>query len=244
MLTPNHEVIERIIQSYEEDNEIKEIYDILKENLSIPKSIHNYTKHYSIEDNLLYFSVVKGENDRRIVVSPKSKLVQEIIGNAHDGNSAGHFGYFKTYMRLHPMFYWPNMLKSVKRYCQRCTVCQKTKPETTGQRGLFSPLPIPEGRWTDISLDFVTGVPRCKNGHDMILVVVDRFTKMAHFIPTRKTATAEQCAKLMVDNCFKLHGIPKRMVSDNDIEFLVHHHSSQPLITLKQMVKQKERTES
>ncbi|KGK34713.1 hypothetical protein JL09_g6138 [Pichia kudriavzevii] len=98
--------------SYEEDNEIKEIYDILKENLSIPKSIHNYTKHYSIEDNLLYFSVVKGENDRRIVVSPKSKLVQEIIGNAHDGNSAGHFGYFKTYMRLHPMFYWSNMLKS------------------------------------------------------------------------------------------------------------------------------------
>ena len=78
----------------------------------------------------------------------------------------------------------------------------------------------------------------------MILVVVDRFTKMAHFIPTRKTATAEQCAKLMVDNCFKLHGIPKRMVSDNDIEFLVHHHSSQPLITLKQMVKRKERTES
>ena len=64
----------------------------------------------------------------------------------------------------------------------------------------------------------------------MILGVVDRFTKMAHFIPTRKTATAEQCAKLMVDNCFKLHGIPKRMVSDNDIEFLVHHHSSQPLI--------------
>ena len=184
--------------------------------------------------------MVKGGNDRRIVVSPKSKLVQEIIGNAHDGNSAGHFGYFKTYMRLHPMFYWPNMLKSVKRYCQRCTVCQKTKPETTGQRGLFSPLPIPEGRWTDISLDFVTGVPRCKNGHDMILVVVDRFTKMAHFIPTRKTATAEQCAKLMVENCFKLHGIPKRMVSDNDIEFFVHQYFSQPLITLKQ----KERTES
>lgn len=220
VLTPNQELLERIIKSYDEDNEIKEIYDILKENLPIPKSIHNHIKHYSIEDNLLYFSVVKGGNDRRIVVSPKSKLVQEIIGNAHDGNSAGHFGYFKTYMRLHPMFYWPNMLKSVKRYCQRCTVCQKTKPETTGQRGLFSPLPIPEGRWTDISLDFVTGVPRCKNGHDMILVVVDRFTKMAHFIPTRKTATAEQCAKLMVDNCFKLHGIPKRMVSDKDIRFM------------------------
>ncbi|ONH70650.1 hypothetical protein BOH78_5082, partial [Pichia kudriavzevii] len=66
VLTPNHEVIERIIQSYEEDNEIKEIYDILKENLSIPKSIHNYTKHYSIDDNLLYFSVVKGGNYRRI----------------------------------------------------------------------------------------------------------------------------------------------------------------------------------
>ncbi|ONH70591.1 hypothetical protein BOH78_5119, partial [Pichia kudriavzevii] len=70
--------------SYEEDNEIKEIYDILKENLPIPKSIHNHIKHYSIEDNLLYFSVVKGGNDRRIVVSPKSTLAQEIIGNAHD----------------------------------------------------------------------------------------------------------------------------------------------------------------
>ena len=78
----------------------------------------------------------------------------------------------------------------------------------------------------------------------MILVVVDRFTKMAHFIPTRKTATAEQCAKLMVENCFKLHGIPKRMVSDNDIEFLAHHHSSQPLITLKQMARVEEKIES
>ncbi|ONH70407.1 Transposon Ty3-G Gag-Pol polyprotein, partial [Pichia kudriavzevii] len=73
--------------SYEEDNEIKEIYDILKENLPIPKSIHNHIKHYSIEDNLLYFSVVKGGNDRRIVVSPKSTLAQEIIGNAHDARS-------------------------------------------------------------------------------------------------------------------------------------------------------------
>ncbi|ONH71235.1 hypothetical protein BOH78_4664 [Pichia kudriavzevii] len=73
------ELLERIIQSYEEDNEIKEIYDILKENLSIPKSIHNYTKHYSIDDNLLYFSVVKGGNYRRIVVSPK---LTEIIGIA------------------------------------------------------------------------------------------------------------------------------------------------------------------
>ncbi|KGK36301.1 hypothetical protein JL09_g4549 [Pichia kudriavzevii] len=88
VLTPNQELLERIIQSYDEDKEIKEIYDILKENLPIPKSIHNHIKHYSIEDNLLYFSVVKGGNDRRIVVSPKSKLVQEIIGNAHDGNSA------------------------------------------------------------------------------------------------------------------------------------------------------------
>ncbi|OUT22424.1 hypothetical protein CAS74_002153 [Pichia kudriavzevii] len=126
VLTPNQELLERIIKSYDEDNEIKEIYDILKENLPIPKSIHNHIKHYSIEDNLLYFSVVKGGNDRRIVVSPKSKLVQEIIGNAHDGNSAGHFGYFKTYMRLHPMFYWPIMLKSVKRYCQRYGQTERT----------------------------------------------------------------------------------------------------------------------
>ena len=101
----------------------------------------------------------------------------------------GHFGREKTYDMLSTNFYWPRMYRDVERHVRRCTTCLQAK-STTNPYGLYMPLPIPSAPWSDISMDFVLGLPRSKRGHDSIFVVVDRFSKMAHFIPCSKTHDA------------------------------------------------------
>src|SRR6266699_5243396 len=98
----------------------------------------------------------------------------------------GQFGRDKTYHMLSTHYYWPRMKRDVERLTRRCTTCKRAK-STANSHGLYLPLPIPHAPWSDISMDFILGLPRSRNGHDSIFVVVDRFSKMAHFIPCHKT---------------------------------------------------------
>lgn len=120
-----------------------------------------------------------------------------------------------TYQRLRKLYYWPGMKTSVDNFVRQCQICQQAKPIHTKPAGLLQPLPIPERPWDDLTMDFIESLPRSE-GYDTILVVVDRFTKYAHFIPLRHPFTASSVAKVFLDSIIKLHGVPLSIVTDRD----------------------------
>ena len=133
----------------------------------------------------------------------------------------GHFGAKKTEDILAGHFFWPKMRRDVERFVARCTTCQKAKSRLN-PHGLYLPLPVPSAPWEDISMDFVLGLSRTRKGRDSVFVVVDRFSKMAHFIPCHTTDDATHVADLFFREIVRLHGVPNTIVSDRDAKFLSH----------------------
>ena len=111
------------------------------------------------------------------------------------------------------------MKKEVAEYLGRCLEYQQIKAEHQHPAGLLHPLPIPKWKWETISIDFITGMPKSKRKNDSIMVVVDKLRKSAHFIPIKSTYRAVQIANIFMQNIFKLHGVPKMIISDYDVKF-------------------------
>ncbi|GKA26786.1 RNA-directed DNA polymerase [Tanacetum coccineum] len=157
---------------------------------------------------------------RRLCV-PVSSSREAIILECHQGALAGHFGRAKTAALVGDRFFWPKLARDVQKVINRCRVCHIAKTQHTNQ-GLYTPLPTPEGPWEDVSIDFVLGLPLTQRKKDSIMVVVDRFSKMAHFIPCSKTFDASQVARLYFAKIVRLHGVPRSITSDRDVKFVSH----------------------
>jgi transposase InsO family protein len=168
--------------------------------------------HYSLENGILLY-------DHTRICIPKGPIRTQILHDHHDIPTAGHQGIERTYAAIHDLFYWPRMNSDVRRYVKSCDSCQRIKASQQSPAGLLQPLPIPTRSWEQVSMDFITQLPRTKAGHDAIVVFVDTFSKMVHFVPTKTTASAPDTAKLFFDHVFKLHGLPKSIVSDRDAKF-------------------------
>jgi hypothetical protein len=155
----------------------------------------------------------------KVHLSPNSSLLPAVLADAHSSPVGGHFGYLKTINRVSSSFIWPGLRTAVKAFIRNCMVCQRCKYDTLKPAGLLQPLAIPDRIWSDISMDFIDGLPSSQ-GHDTIMVVVDRLSKYAHFVPLKHPYTALSVAKAFVANIVRLHGMPLSIVSDRDRVFL------------------------
>ena len=134
------------------------------------------------------------------VYMPKDKKLRaEIVRLHHDTPIGGHGKQWKTVELVTRNFWWPEITKEVKRYVEGCDACQRNKNRMEQPAGKSMPNSILEKPWTHISADFITKLPLAQ-GYDSILVVVDRLTKMVHFIPTTEKTSAEGLARLFRDN--------------------------------------------
>lgn len=202
------EWIQELQDSYDQEEDLKHLLeDWTAGNLN--------ERHYKLEDGLLY-------HKKRLVVGANSALKRAILKEGHDSPGAGHTGFLRTYQNLKRWVHWKGLTSDVKSYIKACDSCQRNKADNTSPA-----LPIPEAIWEDISMDFIDGLPPVKGYSVVMVIIVDRLSKYAHFLPLRHPYTADTAAQQFVNSIVKLHGLPRSIVSDRDPIFapqFLHHY--------------------
>ncbi|XP_068307414.1 uncharacterized protein [Pyrus communis] len=146
--------------------------------------------------------------ESRMFVPNNLDLKKAILDEAYISIYAMHPGATKMYHTIRPFYYWPGMKRERAKYVSRCAVCQQIKAEKKKPFRLLQPLPVPEWKWENITMDFVYKLPRTHNGLDGIWVIVDRLTKSVHFILVREKYYLGRLAELFISMIVKYHGVP------------------------------------
>ena len=143
------------------------------------------------EDGLLTYKGI-------IYIPDVPDLRRVIMDEINQTPYSGKLGYQKTIGIARKQYFWPRMKKDMAEYISRCMKCQQVKVEHQHPAGLLQPLPVPEWKWEVISMDFITGFPMTWRQHDSIIVVVDKLTKEAHFIPVKSTHKTDEISKIFM----------------------------------------------
>jgi hypothetical protein len=155
----------------------------------------------------------------RICVPEIDNLHETLLKEAHDSDYSIHPGSTKMYQDLKQKYWWYGLKRDVAAHVAMCDVCQRVKAEHQRPSRLLHPLKIPEWKWKEIGMDFIVGLPRTLKGYDSIWVIMDRLTKVAHFILVKTTYKGSQLAELYMARIVCLHGVPKKIVSDRGSQF-------------------------
>ena len=158
--------------------------------------------------------------DGRFYVPDDREVQSKLLHEVHDAPTGGHMGERKTIHKLQSTCYWEGMRRDIEDYVRGCQVCAAVKPSQRVPAGLLQPLPIPHRPWEVISIDFKGPLPVSRDFFNAILVVKCSLTKMTHYVATTMSVTSEKTARLMIDRVFKLHGLPKAIISDRDPRFM------------------------
>jgi hypothetical protein len=156
----------------------------------------------------------------RLVVPKDFELHCKIMDEAHCSQYSIHPGTNKMYRDLKKNFLWTRMKREIARYVSECDTCRRIKANHLRPTGNLQPLSIPEWKWKNIYMDFIMGLPRTSRGYNSILVIVDRLTKLAHFIPVATTYRVGQYTELYISHVVRYHGISKTIISDRGSIFV------------------------
>ncbi|GJV76362.1 putative reverse transcriptase domain-containing protein [Tanacetum coccineum] len=142
-----------------------------------------------------------------------------IMHESHKSKYSIHPGSEKMYQDVKKLYWWPNMKADIATYVSKCLTCARVKAEHQRPSGLLVQPAIPEWKWDNITMDFITKLPKSSQGFDTIWVIVDRLTKSAHFLPIRENDPLDKLARLYLNRIVARHGIPVSIICDRDGRF-------------------------
>jgi hypothetical protein len=160
----------------------------------------------------------------KMLYVPEDKTIRKaILSEAHESAYSIYPKSTKMYLDLREKYWWYGLKRDVAEYVALCDTCQRVKAEHQRPAGLLQPMQIPEWKWEEVGMNFIVGLPRTQRGYDSIWVIVDRLTKVAHFLPARTTYSSARLAELYMERIVSLHGVPKKIVSDRGTQFTSHY---------------------
>nr|GEZ64658.1 reverse transcriptase domain-containing protein [Tanacetum cinerariifolium] len=142
-----------------------------------------------------------------------------IMHESHKSKYSIHSGSDKMYQDMKKLYWWPNMKADTATYVSKCLTCAKVKAEHQKPSGVLVQPKMPEWKWDNITMDFVTKLPKSSQSYDTIWVIVDRLTKSAIFTPIRETDPMDKHARKYLKEVVTRHGIPVSIISDHDPRF-------------------------
>jgi hypothetical protein len=171
-----------------------------------PRALRKGLEEWNAEDGLVLF---RG----KVYVPNDQDICRDLVKLHHDSVNVGHPGCWKTYELLSRNYWWPGMSNYVEKYVSGCETCMRNKNLPHKPLGLLQPNKVPNRPWGIVTCDFIVALPESE-GFTAIMVVIDRLTKMAHFIPCTNNVDAFQTAQLFMKRVFRFHGVPDQVISD------------------------------